>query len=282
MTVASLPLPAMADGIIFEAELIAPVVERTGSMTVATDAGACENAALEAPSVPNAVSYTITFLQSGDRYVWLRVLQPPGTTRTILVTLDGGTPPAFQSPQESFDIVRGAACGYIWERVTLRGSGSPGSPDEDPRVFSIITGDHDLDLAMVDADVRIDRVGITTRIDFVPNNCAKYPDPPDSDGGGEDGGSGGEDGGSGGQDGGSGGQDGGSSCGDSGGPPPGDAGSIDGAISAGCEPGEYFDLLDATCRKPGDPARCASVSAPWWGAVSWLAYRRRQRKRRLR
>jgi hypothetical protein len=168
-----------ADGIVsIEAENYNANVSQGGnSWTAFTGvAGYSGAGALEAsPNIGNTRStdyatnaprldYSINFNKTGTHYVWVRMSSPSGTDDSIHVGLDGAAPITSQH------MTGGSATAWSWERYTF---------NQGRALFDVAApgGVHTLNVWMREDGVRIDKIVLTTNINYSPtgNGPAESP-----------------------------------------------------------------------------------------------------------
>jgi hypothetical protein len=121
------------------------------------------------------VTYHIDVPVHGDYVVWCRVKAVDSSHDSFFVRMDGGTEDVFDAAQNTW------GPNWQWSRVNGRGpSGVPLSIN--PRVFPLSPGTHTLRIRERDANTGVDRVIITSDMDYVPTegNTDAFSDVPPS------------------------------------------------------------------------------------------------------
>ncbi|MFQ5822511.1 MAG: Ig-like domain-containing protein [bacterium] len=99
-----------------------------------------------------------------DTYViWGRVIAPNGSEDSFFISMDGG-------PDVLWDVLQGLwQSDWTWDQVSDRGTGSSLNPEFDPKLFQLTAGTHNLKIKQRDAGTKIDKIIITSDLNFVPS-----------------------------------------------------------------------------------------------------------------
>ena len=106
-------------------------------------------------------TYQITIPVHADYVVWCRVKAVDNLHDSFFVRMDGGTEDIFDAAQGTW--------GPNWQWSRVNGRGSAGVPlTINPRVFPLSAGSHNLKIRERNANTKLDRVIITSNMDYVP------------------------------------------------------------------------------------------------------------------
>ena len=227
---------------VFDAEYweAAAEIERVDDIGACEDSVASLRRAVRSTAATNVVSYELRVgdpADVGDYQLWARVRTPADTSRTILVGQEVGG--SFSSPADAFVITSGPGeSEYRWLRVTRQGAGTAGNPEDDPWLVALSETPSTLELRLVESDLFLDRLAVSNAGGYTPPSCPPFV--PSGDGG-----------------------------------RPGDGLDwIPGAIDAGCEPPEYYDVRARRCLVPAESG-CAATPVVLW-PVALLGLRRKR------
>jgi len=112
-------------------------------------------------SMEGSVTYTIHVPVGADYVVWCRVLAPDNYHDSFFVSRDGGTEDIYDAAQGTWS--------PNWQWTRVNGRGDAGVPlTINPRVFYLSAGTHHLKFRTRNRFTGLDRVIVTSDMDFVP------------------------------------------------------------------------------------------------------------------
>jgi len=111
--------------------------------------------------------YKFNVTTAGNYLIWGRVIAPTTGNDSVFITVDG-------LPEDVWDVLLAEnSSNWTWDRVCLRGAGSPVAPEYDPKLFNLTTGTHTLTIRGREASTYLDKLLITNDTSYVPTGTSE-------------------------------------------------------------------------------------------------------------
>jgi len=95
--------------------------------------------------------------------LWGRVIAATTGSDSFFVDLDSQEEDVWQVLYEG-----GQNPDWTWDRVSNQGSGTHISPEDDPRIFSLLAGTHIISFRGRERETKLDRILLTNDLDYDP------------------------------------------------------------------------------------------------------------------
>jgi hypothetical protein len=128
----------------FEAE---DATKLTGGMKIREDELASGGKYVIATGA-GVMMFSVMFPESGDYIIWGRVLAPDGDSDSFFIDID------VDAPGTIWDVQQGKA--WVWDEAMWR------EPAQNPVIFTLSEGIHDIVIKTREADTQLDKIFITT------------------------------------------------------------------------------------------------------------------------